>query len=92
MEIIKIDAELSECPETGVRYIGFARQTFEYDNGKKSVSWECLSDGMDFPWTYSEEEIIERARKMNAWDGYSVSQVIILKSELPIKKLVLGNE
>lgn len=90
IEIIKVDAEISELPEKDLRYIGFAKQIFVYDNNQKSISWVSLSDSNGLPWATSQEELVDNAVKMNEWDGYEIERVLILKAELPIKKLVLN--
>lgn len=85
MEIIKIDAELSEIPSTGVRYFGYAK----FDDGvNKYKEWTPIHQWGSLPWFVSQDEVIECLKYIQ--NERTVIQVIILQAELPIKKLVLN--
>jgi len=85
MEIIKMDAELSQCPETGVRYFGYLK----YTQKSGDTAWEAVHEFYDVPWFVSQESLIDWVQR-NRKDDEKL-QLIILKAELPIKKLVLND-
>ena len=90
MEIIKIDTELAECPKTGIRYFGYAKIKTPTD-----YYWECLGAGYEsdlLPWFISEEALVQNVFNRYAHDKNNRPvQVIILKAEVPIRKLVIDD-
>ena len=92
MEIIKIDAELAECPKTGIRYFGYIKYKTKhgsYWENVNSMGYEPTS----LPWFISQDHLIEFVKDKYVIDeNQQILQLVILKAELPIKKMVMGNE
>ena len=89
-EIVIIDAELSECPKTGIRYFGYVKAR---PKRKGAIAeWQPIYTGYgDLPWFLSQDDLLERAKNFYS-ETDEVEQVLILKAEIPIKKMVLNNE
>lgn len=86
MEIIKIDAEIDELPDTGVRYFAYVKIKEIPTNPSY---WSYVYGSNNNPWFISQDEAIQHV--LNTEDKDRIDSVLILKAELPIKKLVLGN-
>lgn len=83
-----MDAELSECPETAVRYFGYVKA--KDHNSDMKPSWEAVFTRYgEVPWFVSEDELIEYAKNWYENSGYEIHQMLILKSELPLRKMVV---